>query len=178
MRFRREISSSVDNHKHHSDDQHRKCQHLSAGKRSQIKSDLGIRLADKLHHKTKQTIKADQRPEYRSPEEILFVNPSQNQKQHQAFENSFIELRGMARLSPPVGEHHCPGHTCCPAIQLAINEISYAPEAQADRHCDARQVCDLPKVPAFSVARNPRGGNDSNESSVKRHATLPDRKNR
>src|SRR5436190_16973411 len=84
----------------------------------------------------------------------------------------------MAWIGPAVGKDHCPGQAGYTAIQLAVNKVSYAPEAEADRHRDTREVCDLPKVPALPAARKPRGCDDADESSVKRHAALPDRKNR
>jgi len=83
----------------------------------------------------------------------------------------------MARLSSPVWENHRPGNVCYPSVQFAINKISDPPKAQADRHGNARKVCNIPEVPALLVARNPRGNEDTDESAVKRHAALPDREN-
>ena len=67
------MSSSVGNHHRHPDDEHREAQQLSASKRSKVKADLGVRLADKFHKKAKESIETDQAPKDRSRIQIFSI---------------------------------------------------------------------------------------------------------
>src|SRR6267143_2022129 len=111
MGFLWETSSSVGNRHCKADDEHRKCQQLSPRKGSQVEPDVRIGLAHKLHQKTEQSVKSDEAPEYGAGIEILPAKPAQDEEQHQALQQRFVNLRGMSRDAAPFWKDHSPRKT-------------------------------------------------------------------
>src|SRR5207247_4813059 len=104
------MPSSVSNHHNRPDDKHRKGQELSASKRSKIKTNLGVRLADKLNKKSKQAVKSHKTPEDRSRIEVSSVQPPENQEEHEALKECFIKLRRVPRNCSTFRKNHRPSH--------------------------------------------------------------------
>src|SRR5215470_14246999 len=116
--------SHVDNHHRRAKAEHRESQFLTSGEWSDIETDLHIRLTYKLDQEPEQPVKRQKRPKDGAPIKILFVDPSQNEKQDQPFEKGFIDLRRMPRHIPAFREHHAPRDVCGTAEQFTIYEVA------------------------------------------------------
>src|SRR3989442_12752265 len=127
MRWFGATLSSVDNHTRRSDKQHRESEFLSSREGREIQADLRIGLAHKLDQKSEQSIKGQQRPKDGSAIEILFVNPFQDEKQEQAFQQRLVKLRWMTRRGAAFGKNHRPRDVGWTSEQLAVDEIADAP---------------------------------------------------
>src|SRR5579883_1527899 len=129
--FRRP-TSSVNDHHNGPKDQHRKSQFLTPAERPEVETDLRVRFSHELHEKSEESIKRDERPKHGPSIEILSIKPSQDQEQHQTFENCLVELRGMPRRAATFRKNHCPRYRRRAAEQFAVDEVSDASETKTD----------------------------------------------
>src|SRR5262249_5351559 len=123
-------------------------------------------------------VKREEGPKHRPWIKILFVNPSEQKKQHHSFQQRFVKLRRMPRHISTFRKYHRPGHICWTAEQFSIDEIAEAAKTESDRRCRGDQIGDIQEIPAFLPCDVPRRQNHSHETTMERHAALPNRENR
>ena len=133
MRLVRETSSSEDNHHREANGQHWKCEQLASREGSQIESDMRIGFPHELDHEPEHAIKAYQSPGDRSRSEILPEYPLNDQEQNHAFQQRFVELRGVSDDVSAGRKNHSPGKGCLSAVELAVDEVADAHEKEAYR---------------------------------------------
>jgi len=105
---------------------------LSSRKGSHIEADLEVGFTHKLHEKTKQAVKRNERPKDRRAMEVLSVKPSEDQKKHESLDQRLVNLGWMAGRTPTFRKNHGPGYIRRTAEQFTIDEIADAPQPQTD----------------------------------------------
>jgi hypothetical protein len=85
-----ETSSSEDKQHREANGKHGKCEQLASRQGTEIKEDVRVRFSDKLHQKTKQSVKTYKSPGHGARIKILSVQPLDNHKQDDPFQKSFV----------------------------------------------------------------------------------------
>ena len=138
-----------------------------------------IRFAEKFGDEAEGAVADQENAGYRAARSRSTAEKPENREQRQAFQPDMVKLRRMTRLHVAgLRENHHPRQAGVgdPAPQFAIDEIADPPGGQSERHQRGDEVGDV--EPGDPVLARPQthGGEDAEEATVKRHATLPDGK--
>ena len=96
---------------------------------------MRIRLAEELNNHPRDCIASDKAACQHAGVGANLLGPPhdvEDDKQHQPFQECFVELAGMTRFWTAVWEHHAPRRVSDPAIKLTIDKVGDPPKEKSN----------------------------------------------
>src|SRR5512138_3152368 len=94
-----------------------------------------IRLPEKFHGKTKQSVQSEKRPENGPCRWLEATDPPETEIHHRPLQKCLVQLGWMARHSAGarIGEDNAPRDGSHATVQFTVDKVADATEPQSDR---------------------------------------------